>query len=238
MNIKADMLYCIVLMNLAGNREISDFENRFSRMGRLLVHDQLDGSSDHHATQFFRRRVADIDRADALAFAQDRNPVSYFHDLIELMGNEQDRLPLFGQILHDLHEFFNFLRCQYCRRLIEDQDVIVPVEHLENLGSLLHAYGDILDLRIRIYRKAIALAELHDFLSGFLLLQDAMLRGFYTEHDVFKNGEYLDQLEVLMNHANAISIGIIRIIDLHFFSIQLDDSFFRLNHSEQYGHQG
>ena len=65
-----------------------------------------------------------------------------------------------------------------------------------------------------------------------------MLRGFYTEHDVFKNGEYLDQLEVLMNHANAISIGIIRIIDLHFFSIQLDDSFFRLNHSEQYGHQG
>ena len=59
------------------------------------------------------------------------------------MGNEQDRLSFRDQVLHDLHEFFDLLRCQDCRRLIEDQDLIIPVQHLQDLCSLLHAYGDI-----------------------------------------------------------------------------------------------
>ena len=55
------------------------------------------------------------------------------------MGNEKDTLALFLEVLHDLHELFNLLWRKHSRRLIENEDLVIAVEHLKNLYPLLHS---------------------------------------------------------------------------------------------------
>ena len=85
--------------------------------------------------------------------------------------------------------------------------------------------------------QAILLRELHDLFPGLILLQEARLVRLHAEDDVFKHREALHELEVLMHHANAQCIGIVRIIDLDFHAILLDDALFRLIQAEQDAHQ-
>ena len=67
-------------------------------------------------------------------------------------------LPSAARLLHDLHELVDLLRGQDGRRLVEDQDLVVAVEHLEDLGALLHADGDVLDERVGVDVQAVFLA--------------------------------------------------------------------------------
>ena len=73
------------------------------------------------------------------------------------MRDKQNTLALCRQILHDLHQFLNLLRSQYCSRLIKNQDLIVTIQHLQDLGSLLHTNRDILNQSIWLYLKSILL---------------------------------------------------------------------------------
>ena len=194
-------------------------------------------AADHHAGKLFLRRVLDVHGADVLALAQDSAAVRHGHDLVELVGDEEDGLSFLCQAAHDVHELIDLLRRQNGSRLIEDQDLIVAVEHLEDLRALLHADGDVLDESIGVDVQAILLRELHDLFPGLIHLQEARLVRLHAEDDVFKHREALHELEVLMHHANAQCIGIVRIIDLDFHAILLDNALFRLIQAEQDAHQ-
>ena len=154
------------------------------------------------------------------------------------MGDEQDALALGSQILHDLHELFDLLRGQHGGRLVEDQDLVVAVQHLEDLGALLHADGDILDQRVGVDGQAVLLREGHDLFPGLLLLQETVLRGLDAQDDVVQNGEALDQLEVLVHHADAKIVGVVRVLDLDLLAVLLDGALLGLIQAEQYAHQG
>ena len=154
------------------------------------------------------------------------------------MRNEQNGLSFGCQILHDLHELFNLLRCQYCSRLIEDQDLVVAVEHLQDLGTLLHADGDIFNDGIRIYVQTILLGECDNFLAGFVFLQEACLVRLDTKDNVVEYGETFHQLKVLMNHADSKIICIIGIVNLYLFAVLADLAFLRLVQTEENRHQG
>ncbi|MPN42181.1 hypothetical protein SDC9_189737 [bioreactor metagenome] len=125
------------------------------------------------------------------------------------MGDEQDALALPGKAPHHFHQLVDFLRGQYRRRLIKDQYLVIPVQHLEDLHTLLHAHRNILDLRVRIHFQAIALAELHHPFAGFILLQHAPARLLSPQNDIIQHRKNLHQLEMLMDHADAQGIGII-----------------------------
>ena len=201
------------------------------------MHDEFDIAADHHAGKLRLVGLGDVDGADVLALAQDGAAVSDRHDLVELMGNEEDGLSLGRQILHDLEELFDLLRRQNGRRLVEDEDLIVAIEHLEDLGALLHADRDVLDQCIGVNVQAVALGELQHLLARVHLLQKAALVRLDAEDDIVENREALDELEMLVHHADAQCICIVGVVDLDLNTVFLDGAFLRLIQAEEHTHE-
>ena len=65
-----------------------------------------------------------------------------------------------------------------------------------------------------------------------------MLRILDAEDDVIEHREALDQFEVLMHHAYAQCVGVVRVVDLDLLPVFLDNTLFRLVQAEQHTHQG
>ena len=153
------------------------------------------------------------------------------------MRDEKDGFAFRSEILHDLHQLVDLLRRENCRRLVEDQDFIVAVEHFENFGSLLHADGNILDLRVRIDAQTVALRQGDDLLARLLLLQEARLVRLHAENDIVQHREALDQLEVLVNHADVEVVGVVGVADFDDLSVLFNDAALRLIEPKEHAHQ-
>ena len=160
-------------MQAAGHRQSLHIKNDLAGLGLLLIDIKADAAAHHHERQLLAAGIPDIHRTDQPSLAQHRAAVGHLHDLGQLVGDEQDALAFPGKAAHHFHQLVDLLRGQYRRRLIKDQYLIIPVQHLEDLHTLLHAHRDILDLRVRVNFQAIALAELHHPFAGFILLQHA-----------------------------------------------------------------
>ena len=206
-------------------------------MSRRLVDDELHGAADHHVRQLLLVRVAGVDRADALALAQDGHAVGHGHDLIELVRDEEDGLALARKLLHRGHELIDLLRGEHGGRLVEDEDFIVAIEHLEDLDALLHADGDVLDLGVEVDLQAVFFRELLDLPARFLALDEAELRRLGAEDNVVEHGEHVDELEVLVHHADAERGGIIGIVDLDGLAVFADLARLRLVQAEEHAHE-
>ena len=206
-------------------------------MQRALFHVEIDIAADHHGRKLLRGGVRGLDGADAFALAQDRDAVRDLHDLVELMGDEEDALALGREVLHDLHELFDLLRGQDRRRLVEDEDLVVAVEHFEDLGALLHADGDILDDGVGVDVQAVFFRQVDDLFPRLLLLQEAHFVRLDAEDDVVEDGEAFDQLEVLVDHADAERVGVVRVADLDLAAVLVDLAFLRLVKAEEDAHE-
>ena len=153
------------------------------------------------------------------------------------MGDEEDRLALLGKVLHDLHQLVDLLRRQNGRRLVEDQDLVVTVQHLQDLGALLHTDGDVFHLRVEIDQQPVFVHQLLDLFARLLLLQEAELRILGAENNVVQHREYLNELEVLVYHADVERRRVVGVVDLHGLSVLADLAGLRLIQSEKDTHQ-
>ena len=234
---KAHVLYSVVFMYAGSNRQIFHVQHHIAEMLLALFHMEIDVAADHHGAELFHRGVFGFNRPDVLASAQHGAAIRHRHDLVELVGNKENALSLRGEIAHDLHQLFDLLRREHGRRLVEDEDLVVAVEHFQNLGALLHTDGDILDLRVGIDVQAVFLAQSENLFARFLLLKETELVRLNAHNDVIQNGEALHQLEVLMHHADAERIGVVGVVDLDFFAVLFDDALLRLIEAEQNAHQ-
>ena len=237
-HLKADVLDGVVLMHLARDGHVLDVEHDLAGLTGGLFHMEIDAAADHHGRQLLHRGVLRLDGADVLTLAQNRAAVRDGHDLRELVGDEEDGLALLGEVLHDLHQLVDLLRRQHGRRLVENENLIVAVEHLQDLRALLHADGDVLDERVGVNLQAILLREGHDLLARLFLLQEAVPRRLHAHNDVVEHRETLHKLEVLVHHADAEGIGVVGVLDGNDLTVFLDDALLRLVHTEQDGHQG
>ena len=210
-------------------------QHHLAGLGGLLLHVEANVAPHHHGGKLLHGGVLRLHGADVLALAQDGAAVGHGHDLVELVGDEQDALALGGQILHDLHQLIDLLRRQHGGRLVEDEDLVVAVEHLQDLGALLHTHGDVLDQRVRVDLQAVFLAERDDLLPGVLLLQEAAFCGLHAHDDVVQHGEAFHQLEVLVHHAQRV--GVVGILDGYLHAVLLDDALLGLIQAEQHAHQ-
>ena len=61
-----------------------------------------------------------------LPLRQHGDPVGHLHDLVELVGDEEDALPLPGELLHGGHQLLDLLRGEDGGGLVKDQDLVVP----------------------------------------------------------------------------------------------------------------
>ena len=154
------------------------------------------------------------------------------------MGDEKDGLAFTGKLLHRGHELFDLLRGEHRGRLVEDENFVVAIQHLQNFDTLLHTNRDILDLGVKVDIQAVALGDLLDLFARLFFLQKAALRCLRAEDDVVEHGEHVHQLEVLVHHADAERGGVVRVLDGHDLAIFLDDALLRLVKAEQNRHQG
>ena len=157
---------------------------------------------------------------------------------LQFVRNKEDRFAFSSQILHDLHQFFDLLRCKHGSRLVEDEDLVVTEEHLEDLCSLLHSYRDVFDLRVRIDLQSVFFGQRFYLCSGLIHLKDSALGFLDSEDDVLEYGKALNELEVLVYHSDAQVIGIVRVVDLYLLAVLFDHAFFSLVQAEQDGHEG
>jgi len=139
--------------------------------------------------------------------AEHRHPVGHVHDLVELVGDDDQGLAVCLHIPHDIEEPVRLLGGQHGGGLIQDQDVCAPVEDLDDLHRLLLRHGHVVDLLVGINGKTIFLTDLQDFGGGGLQIQLAL--SVQPQDDVFRCGEHVHQLEVLVDHADAAGKGVL-----------------------------
>ena len=155
------------------------------------------------------------------------------------MRDKQDALALSGEVFHYLHELLYLLRGEHRRGLVENEDLVFAVEHFEDLGALLHTDGDVLDKRVGLDAQAVPVAQLKNFLSRSVLVEEAQLfRRLVAEDDVVEHREALDELEVLVNHADPEAVCVVGVFYLDLLAVLLDNALFCLIQAEQYAHQG
>ena len=177
---------------------------------------------NHHLRHLLFARGGDVDRCNVAAAADDRAPVRDLLDLLELVGNQDDRFALVDEVFHDRDELPDLHRCEHRGGFVENQHLGVAVEHLENLHPLLHTDRNLLDLRVGVHLQAVLPGELRDPRGGgFEVHRNAPAR-LQAEDDVLGHGEVVDQLEVLVHHADAQLVGDVGVGDLDLFALHQD----------------
>ena len=236
-HVEADVVHGVALVGLGGDAEVPQGQHRLPGLGGLLVDLQLDGAAHHHVGQGLLVRVLGVHGADVPALAQHRHPVGHLHDLVELVGDEQDGLALLGELLHGGHQLVDLLGGEDGGGLVEDEDFVVPVQHLEDLHPLLHPHGDVLHPGVQVHLQAVPLGQGLHLGPGLLLLEEARLCGLRAQNDVVQHGEHLNELEVLVDHADAQGRGVVGVVDPHRLAVLPDFALLRLVQAEQHAHQ-
>lgn len=209
-------------MLLALDRQILNRQDAFARLNRRLFHDKLNLSPNHHLAQFFLAGRRHIHRADVLALAQNGAAVGNGLDFVELMRDKEN-----GPLPSFVSSFMIFISSSISRTaserqwLVKNQNLVVTIQHLEDFRPLLHADRDILNERIRIDLQPVTLAQLHDLLARLCFLQKAKRRHrrLNAEDDVIQHRKDLDQLEVLMHHADAQCISVVQVFNAYNLTI-------------------
>ena len=236
-HIKGYAAHGVVLVQLGGDRHVFHLQDHLAGRFGLLFHMEIDAAAHHHGRQLLHGSFGGIDRTDIFALAQHGAAIGYSHDFSQLMGNEQDRLALLSQVAHDLHQLVDLVRGKHGGGLVEDQDIVIAVEHLENFGSLLHAHGDVLNLRVQIDVQAVALAQGVHLFAGLSLIEEAEFARLRAQDDIIQHRKALHQLEMLMHHADAQGVGVVGVADHHVLAIDADFALLRLIQAEKHAHQ-
>ena len=227
-DLEGNVFHRVALVGLGGDGNALHIQHHIAGSGSGLVHLQLDVTAHHEPGHLLDGGIFHIHGAHVLALAQDGAAVRHGLDFRQLVGNEEDGFSFFLEAPHDVHQLVNLLGGQDGGGLVENQDLIVSVEHLQNLHSLLHTNGDVGDLGVRVDPQAVPLGQGHDLFTGFLLLEHSQMGILHAQDDVVQHGEVFHQLEVLMDHANVQGGGVVGVADLNDLTVFLDDTFLRL----------
>ena len=139
---------------------------------------------------------------------------------MELVGDDDERLAVGFHVAHDLEELVGLLRGQNRGRLVEDQNIRTAIEYLDDLDRLLLRDGHVVNFLVGVNVEAVFVADLLDFTGRLGDVHPAMF--FQTEDDVFRGGEDIDELEVLVDHADTVSKGVFRRADRNRFTVNVD----------------
>ncbi len=208
------------------DRQSLHFESPDVReLPRLLERSRdVDLPTDHEGGEGAGRGRLRIDGADGPATAQHRHAVGDGLDLVELVRDEDDGLPLLGHRAQGLEESFGLLRSEYGGRLVHDQNARLAVERLQDLDALLLADRELPDARPGIDCEAVAAAQLPDPLLDRARMNDEAppVTTVVAEDDVLGHGERLDEAEVLVHHADPCIERVARRVKADLLAVELD----------------
>ena len=199
------------------------------------VNIKIDLLTDHHLRQGLYRRLLGLHRADILALSEDRYAVGDSQHLVELMGDDDDGFAVRFHVAEHLEELVGLLRRQHRGGLVENQNVRTPVKGLDNLQRLLLRDSHVVDLAVGIDIKAVTIADFLDALGDRASVFRLGL--VHAQRHILGSGENVDQLEVLVDHANTQGVSVLRGLDMNLFAVHKDLSRIRMIDAREHIHQ-
>ena len=159
---------------------IFNVQNHFPRLRRLLLHNEIDITPYHHSGKFFGSRIFHIYGSYILSFSQYAATIGHFHDFRQFVRDKKNTFTLCRQIFHDHHQLVDLLGRQHCRRFVKNQNLIVPIEHLQYFRPLLHPHRNILDQRVWIYQETVFFGQINHFLFRLVFLKQSPFGRFHA----------------------------------------------------------
>ncbi len=194
--------------------------------------------SDHQLRQLSRVHLVRTHGCNGLPSPHDGDPVGDLEHFVELVGYEDHRDALIGQVANRSEEFRHLLGYQDGRGLVENEDLRPAEQDLDDLDPLPFADREVFGQGLRIERESVGLAQLDDLvLGGTEIDLDAGAR-LGAEHDVLEHREVVGQHEMLMNHPDAEIDGVLGGTHLELRAVHQDRAFVGLHHPVEDLHQG
>ena len=160
----------------------------------------------HHVRKGLGTRLGGVHSADVFALAQHRHFIGEGHDLVELVGDDDNGFPVGLHGPKDVEELVGLLGGEDGGGLVQNQDVGPPVEDLDDFHRLLLGNGHVVNLLAGVDVEAVSLADVPDPFPGGPDVQPARL--LQAQDDVLRGGEHVHQLVVLVDHADAAREGV------------------------------
>jgi hypothetical protein len=164
----------------------------------------------HQPRELPRVGFLDLDGGDGAALPQDRHAIGDGEDLGKLVRDEDDGPAVGDQLADAGEELLGLGRGEDGGGLVQDQDVRAAIERLQDVDPLALAERELPDLCPRIHVHLEARRDLGDLrlhLAGGEA--EAAVPG-PAQHHVLRDGQALDQAEVLVNHEHAGQLGLTR----------------------------
>ncbi|MPM68976.1 hypothetical protein SDC9_115913 [bioreactor metagenome] len=123
---------------------------------------QLYGPSHHHVGESLGIRFTGLHISDVLAFSQYRHPVGHVHDLVQLVGDNDQSLTVCFHVPHDRKQLIGFLRGQDSGGFVQNQDIRAPIKDFHDFHRLFLRHGHVVDLLIGVNVEAVSVGDLFD----------------------------------------------------------------------------
>ena len=91
-DLEGDIFHRVFLAALGADTKLLRLQDHIGGLGSFLIHDEFHIAAHHHPGQLVHGGFSGIHRADILTLAQHGAAVRDRHDLIELVGDEQDEI--------------------------------------------------------------------------------------------------------------------------------------------------
>src|SRR3989449_507742 len=198
------------------NREVTHLERGLERGGGpragVSLAERARGLkplADHQLDQAPLVHLVTRDRGDATAASHDRDAVAVGEDLADLVGDEDDGEALVGHRPERPEERVDLLRREHGRGLVEDQDVYAAVGGFQDLDLLLHADGELAHLGVEIEGEPEARGDGLDVVA-VALGTEPQPPALAPQQHVLERAEIGDELDVLVDHADAVTERVAR----------------------------
>ena len=160
-------------------------------------------TADHHVDQPLTIHLRDRERIDVLAVAQDADVVAQVKDFVKTVRDIDDRDAFRAQLLDDAEHDFQLTVGQNGRRLIHDQNLGIVVDGVHDLDDLFFCHGQRRDLRVDVDVHAEIVDDLLRTAAHTGPVNKSALHHHVAKEHIFRNGQWLGQLDFLMHDADA-----------------------------------
>ena len=124
------------------------------------------------------------------------------------MSDYYNGFSVFFHAAQNIKKLFCFLRGKNGGRFVKNKNIRTAVKHFDYFNGLLFRNGHFIYFFERVNLKTVFFAYFFNFLGGFFEIELAFFAG--TEDYVFCCGKYVNQLEMLVNHADFVIESVFR----------------------------
>ena len=137
-----------------------------------------------------------------LAPPQYGHPVADGKHFVQFVGDDDDGLAVFPHAPQHGKQPLDLLWGQHGGGLVQYQDIRTAVQYLDDLNGLFFGYGHVIYFFTGIDMKAVFFGYLGHPVVYFLQVVPAFFLD--AQYNVFRSGKQVHQLEMLMDHADAV----------------------------------